>query len=96
MENYEALTDELTRLNTQRQEIMKQMYEIETKLDKIKKEKATALFNEILKRISELEHLDYRIDAAVWNSECGDYDWEELGNNSGNYRLRHKDEIVVS
>ena len=95
MENYETLMDELAHLNFQKQEVVKQMREIETKLDKIKKEKAAVLYNEILERISELEYLDYRIDAAVWNNEVGNYDWQELGNNSGNYRLRHKDEIIV-
>ena len=95
MENYENLMDELARLSIQKQAVVKQMHEIETKLDKIKGERAAVLYNEILKRISELEYLGYRIDVALWNNDCGDYDWHELENNSGNLRYRHKDEVIV-
>ena len=95
MENYENLMDELARLNIQKQAVVKQIHEIETKLDSIKKERAAVLYNEILKGISELVYLDYRIDVAIWNNDCGDYDWHELENNSGNFRLRHKDEVIV-
>lgn len=95
MENYENLMDELARLNVQKQAVVKQMHEIETKLDSIKKERAAVLYNEILKRVSELEYLGYRIDVAVWDEDCGDYNWQELENNSGNFRYRHKDEVIV-
>ena len=95
MENYENLMDELARLNIQKQTVVKQIHEIETKLNKIKEERAAVLYNEILERISELVFLDYRIDFAVWNNDCGDYEWQELENNSGNYRYRHKDEVIV-
>lgn len=95
MENYENLMDELTRLNIQKQAVVKQMHEIETKLNKIKEERAAVLYNEILKQVSELESLGYRIDVAVWNNDCGDYDWQELKNNSGNLRYRHKDTIII-
>jgi len=95
MENYENLMDELTRLNIQKQAVVKQMHEVEAKLDKIKEKKAATIFNEILKRVSELEYLGYRIDVAIWNNDCGDYEWQELENNSGNYRYRHKDEVIV-
>ena len=95
MENYENLMDELARLNIQKQAVVKQIHEIETKLDKIKEERAAVLYNEILKGISELVYLGYRIDVAVWDEDCGDYNWQELENNSGNLRYRHKDTVIV-
>ena len=95
MENYENLMDELTRLNIQKQAVVKQMHEVEAKLNKIKEERAAVLYNEILERISELVSLDFRIDVAVWDEDCGDYEWQELENNSGNLRYRHKDTVIV-
>lgn len=95
MENYEALMDELTRLNIQKQAVMKQMHEIEEQLSAIKKEKAATLYKEISERFSELVSLGYRIDVALWDNEFGCYEWHELENNSGNYRYRHKDEVIV-
>ena len=95
MENYENLMDELTRLNIQKQAVVKQMRDIETKLNKIKEERAAVLYNEILERISELVSLDFRIDVAVWDNDCGNYEWQELENNSGNIRYRHKDTVII-
>ena len=94
MENYENLMDELTRLNVQKQAVVKQMHEIETKLDKLKEERAAILYKEILERISELEFLDFRIDVALWNNAIGEYEWYEL-ENSGNLRYRHKDTVII-
>ena len=95
MENYENLMDELTRLNIQKGAVIRQIHEIETKLNKLKEARATVLYKEILERISELESLDFRIDVAVWDEDCGDYNWQELENNSGNLRYRHKDTVIV-
>ena len=95
MENYETLMDELTRLNIQKQAVMKNIHEVETKLDKIKAEKAATLYKEIMAKFSELVSLDYRIDTAIWNNEQGGYDWYELENNTGNFRYRHKDTVIV-
>ena len=95
MENYENLMDELTRLNIQKQAVMKQIHEVETKLDAIKEEKAATLYKEIMEKFSELVSLDYRIDTAIWDNEQGGYDWYELENNSGNFRYRHKDTVIV-
>jgi len=95
MENYENLMNELTRLNTQKQEICKQIYEVGMKLDAIKEERAAILYKEIMEKFSELVSLDYRIDTAIWNNEQGGYDWYELENNSGNFRYRHKDTVIV-
>lgn len=94
MENYENLMDELTRLNIQKQAVVKQIHEIETKVEKIKEERAEALYKEILERISEIESLDFRFDVALWNNAIGEYEWYEL-ENSGNLRYRHKDEVIV-
>lgn len=93
MENYEALMDELTRLNIQKQAVMKNINEVEKRLDKIKAEKAAILYKEIMEKFSELMSLDYRIDTMIWNNECGNYDWHELEN--GNFRYRHKDTVIV-
>lgn len=95
MENYETLMDELTRLNIQKQAVLKQIHEIEEQVNAIKKERAATLYKEISERFSELVSLGYRIDTAIWENEYGEYDWHELENNSGNYRLRHKDEVIV-
>ena len=95
MENYENLMDELTRLNVQKQAVVKQIHEIEGKLNELKEKRAAVLYNEILERFSELVSLGFRIDVAVWNEECGTYDWQELGNNSGDIRYRHKDTVIV-
>lgn len=95
MENYETLMDELARLNIQKQAVMKQMREIEEQLNAVKKERADTLYKEISERFSELVFLGYRIDTAIWNNDCGQYDWYELENNSGDFRLRHKDEVIV-
>lgn len=95
MENYETLMDELARLNIQKQAVMKQMREIEEQLNAVKKERADTLYKEISERFSELVYLGYRIDVAIWENEYGQYDWHELENNSGNYRLRHEDEVIV-
>ena len=95
MENYENLMDELARLNIQKQAVMKQMHEVEAKLDKIKAERADTLYNEILEKFSELVSLGYRIDVAVWDNDCGNYEWQELENNSGNIRYRYKDDVIV-
>ena len=46
-------------------------------------------------KFSELVSLDYRIDTAIWNNEQGGYDWYELENNTGNFRYRHKDTVIV-
>ena len=95
MENYEkTLIDEYERLNAQRQAIMKNMYEIETKLDKIKAEKAATLYNEIRNKMCELEKLGYHFEVQVWNNEDGDYDWYDT-TNSPTYRYRHKDTVIV-
>ena len=95
MENYENLMDELTRLNVQKQAVVKQMHEIETKVNKLKEERAAVLYKEILERISELEFLDFRIDVALWNNAIGKYEWYELEDNSGNLRYRHKDTVII-
>ncbi len=87
--------DELTRLNVQKQAVVKQMHEIETKLNKLKEERAAVLYKEILERISELEFLDFRIDVALWNNAIGEHEWYELENNSGNLRYRHKDTVII-
>jgi hypothetical protein len=94
MENYENLMDELTRLNIQKQAVVKQMRDIETKLNKIKEERAAVLYNEILERISELVSLDFRIDVALWNNAIGEYEWYEL-EDRGNLRYRDKDTVIV-
>ena len=95
METYETLMDELTRLNIQKQAVMKSINEVEAQLNAIKKERAATLYKEILERFSELVSLDYRIDTAIWENEYGQSDWYELQNNSGDFRLRHKDEVIV-
>lgn len=95
MENYETLMDELARLNIQKQAVMKSIHEIEEQLNAIKKERAAALYKEISERFSELVSLGYRIDTAIWDNDSGQYDWYELENNSGNFRYRHKDEVIV-
>lgn len=93
MENYEVLMDELTRLNIQKQAVMKNIHEVEKKLDVIREEKAAILYKEIMEKFSELMSLGYRIDTRIWNNECGSYDWYELEN--GNFRYRHKDTVIV-
>jgi len=95
MKNYETLMDELTRLNIQKQAVLKQIHEIEEQVNAIKKEKAEALYKEISERFSELVYLGYRIDVSIWENEYGRSHWHELEDNSGDYRLRHKDEAIV-
>jgi len=94
MENYENLMDELTRLNIQKQAVVKQIHEIETKVEKIKEERAEALYKEILERISEIESLDFRFDVALWNNAIGEYEWYELETRT-NLRYRPKDTVIV-
>lgn len=93
MENYETLMDELTRLNIQKQAVMKQMREIEEQLNAVKKERAEALFGEIFDRISELKSLGFRFEAEIFDNDCGYYDWVDI--TDYNLRYRHKDEIIV-
>lgn len=94
MENYENLMDELTRLNIQKGAVIRQIHEIETKLNKLKEERAAVLYNEILERISEIESLDFRFDVALWNNAIGEYEWYELETRT-NLRYRHKDEVII-
>lgn len=95
MENYEeTLADELTRLIIQKQAIQKSINEIETKLDKIKAEKAAFIYNEIRNKMCELENLGYHFEVQVWNNDCGDYDWYDT-TDSPTYRYRHKDTVIV-
>lgn len=94
MEDYKTLMDELARLNTQKQKILKGMYEIEKKLDKIKAEKAATLYKEIRSKMNELENLGYYFEVQVWNNDCGDYDWYNATDNAA-FRYRYKDEVIV-
>lgn len=93
MENYDALMDELTRLSIQKQAVMKRMQEIEEQLDKIKKEKANALLEEISERISELEKLGYHFEADHFDTDCGSYEWLDITTHQ--FRIRHKNEVIV-
>lgn len=94
MENYETLMDELTRLNIQKQAVAKQMHEIEEKLNKIKEEKATKLYNEIDNKIRELVSLGYHFEIKIWDNDCGSYDWYDTVQSPA-FRLRQKDEVIV-
>ena len=94
MENYDTLMDELTRLITQKQEIMNQIYKIKTKLDEIKGKKAAALYNEIRDKIQELENLDYRFEVQFWDDSQEVYDWYDMADGNA-FRYRHKDTVIV-
>lgn len=94
MENYESLMNELTRLDAQKQEIMKQMYEVESQLDRIKGKRAAELYNTIRNAMCELESLDYCFEVQIWNNECGDYDWYNTSESLA-FRYRHKDTVIV-
>lgn len=94
MENYETLTNELDRLNAQKQEIMRQIHEIENQLDTIKGKRASELYNIIRNAMCELESLDYCFEFSVWDGECGDYDWYNASESPA-FRYRHKDTVIV-
>jgi DNA repair ATPase RecN len=97
MEKYDyekALIDELARLNSQKQEIMNQIHEVETKLDVIKGKKAAALYNEIRNKIQELENLDYRFEVQFWDNSQEAYDWYDMADGNA-FRYRHKDTVIV-
>ena len=94
MENYENLMDELTRLNIQKQAVMKQMREVEAKLDKIKEKKAATIYNEIRLKMSELENLGFHFEVQIWDNDCGDYNWYDTADSPA-YRYRHKDTVIV-
>ena len=93
MENYEALMNELTSLNIQKQAVMRSIHKIEEQLDAIRKEKANALFGEIFDRISELKSLGFHFEAEIFDTDCGGYDWVDI--TDYNLRYRHKDEVIV-
>ena len=95
MENYETFMDELTRLNTQREEVMKQISEVVTQLNEIKKEKAATVYNEIRNKINELENLDYHFEIQIWNNECGTYEWYDTATDINAFRYCHKDMVIV-
>lgn len=94
MENYENLMDELTRLLIENQAIDKQIHEIEARVNKIKAEKAAALYNEIRNKMIELVNLGYHFEVQVWNNDCGEYDWYDTSD-SPTYRYRQKDTVII-
>lgn len=93
--DYEMLMDELTRLNIKKQAIMKSIYGIEAKLDKIKEEKAAILYKEIMDKMAELENLGYHFEVQIWNNEYDTYDWYDTTVGNHNFRYRHKDTVIV-
>ena len=94
MENYESLMDELTSLNAQKLVVIEQIRKVETKLNKIKEEKAAVVYNEIRNKMSELEDLDYHFEVKIWNNEYGTYEWYDT-TDSAAFRYRHKDTVIV-
>ena len=94
MENYESLTNELARLDAQKQEIVKQMREIESQLDIIKGKRAAELYNTIRNAMCELESLDYHFEIQILNNAYGEYDWYDTSESPA-FRYRHKDAVIV-